>query len=156
MFVWLNASVLYLMSEIIAGCLKRLDRFITSTYGRKKNCQILFKLWRAFKKGYKLSQKEHQFSKQGPTHWYISVGYLNGCISSICLRKNRLEAKYTGFIAVFMMLIDLPKLKNFMLDSVILNICMRSVKYTDIFSKPNLWCIWCYRLLGMWLVQQTS
>lgn len=34
--VWVNASVLYLMSEIIAGCLKRLDRFITSMYGRKK------------------------------------------------------------------------------------------------------------------------
>lgn len=36
MLVWVNASVLYLMSEIIAGCLKRLDRFINSTYGRKK------------------------------------------------------------------------------------------------------------------------
>lgn len=36
------------------------------------------------------------------------------------------------------MLIDLPKWKHFMLDSVILNICMRSVKYTEVFSKPNL------------------
>lgn len=34
--MWVNASVLYLMSQIIAGCLKILDRFIASTYGRKK------------------------------------------------------------------------------------------------------------------------
>lgn len=40
MFVWVNASVLYLMSKIIAGCLKRLDRFITSTYGRKKTVRF--------------------------------------------------------------------------------------------------------------------
>lgn len=40
MFVWVNASVLYLMSEIIAGCLKRLDRFITSTYGRKSTVRF--------------------------------------------------------------------------------------------------------------------
>lgn len=40
MLVWVNGSVLYLMSEIIAGCLKRLDRFITSTYGRKKTVRF--------------------------------------------------------------------------------------------------------------------
>jgi len=38
--VWVNASVLHLMSEIIAGCLERLDRFITSTYGRNKTVRF--------------------------------------------------------------------------------------------------------------------
>lgn len=57
MLVWVNASVLYLMSEIIAGCLKRLDRFITSTYGRRKTVRFYLSFEESIKRVRKCHRK---------------------------------------------------------------------------------------------------
>lgn len=66
MFVWLNASVFYLMSEIIAGCLKRLDRFITSTYGRKKTVRFCLSFEEPLKRVTNCHRKSISFLNKVP------------------------------------------------------------------------------------------
>lgn len=66
MFVCLNASVLYLMSEIIAGCLKRLDRFITSTYGRKKTVRFYLSFEKPLKRVTNFCRKSISFLNKVP------------------------------------------------------------------------------------------
>lgn len=75
MLVWVGASVLYLMSKIIAGCLKRLDRFITSTYGRKKTVKLYLSFEEPLKGVRNLHRKSISLLNKVP-HIAMLVQYL--------------------------------------------------------------------------------